>query len=99
MLPLIRSRWTTLAVSTLALIVADDSPSPSSKQAHKLVDAKPCLPNDGTQGPSIKFLVVRHDDLCQRVIAPQHNMTTFLSLENEFGLFKGFDAFSARNPR
>jgi hypothetical protein len=43
--------------------------------------------------------MIRNDDLCKWVIAPQDDMAAHLTLELKAGFFQGFDAITTSDPR
>ena len=49
----------------------------------EVLDAKPGLTNDGTQGAAVQLFVVRDDHLGKRVIAAQDNVAAALANNTE----------------
>jgi hypothetical protein len=57
-----------------------------SKQAQKLIYAEARLPDDRAEGAPIQFVMLGDDNLCERFISTQDDVTSLLTLEVETGL-------------
>jgi len=71
----------------------------SSHQPHEFLDGHPRLSNDRPERPAIQFLMVRYDELRERIIAPHNDVASLLSDDNEPGPSKRFDAFLTGDAR
>ena len=65
-----------------------------SEQLHEIAYRDTRLANDGAQGAAIKFFVVRHDQLGERLTSSKDDVASFLASDDESCLLKGLDTFS-----
>ena len=61
----------------------------------EVLNAQLGLTDDGAQGASIQFFVVRNNHLGERIIAAQDNVTTALAYDTEAKPVQNGDAFLA----
>jgi hypothetical protein len=69
------------------------------EELDEFVDAQASHADDGAEGASIQFVVVRDDHLPERVVAAQHYVAAFLPFDIEACHPEGGDAFAAGDPR
>jgi hypothetical protein len=65
----------------------------------ELLDAKTSHADNGAECPAVEFLVVRNDDLSERVVPAQHDMATFLPFDVETCLNENGGAFATGDAR
>lgn len=74
--------------------------APESYQvAQEFIDAQACMANYGTKRASVKFGMVRHNQLCKGLVPSKDHVAAFLPFQVEARVLKCLEAFPARNPR
>jgi len=69
----------------------------ASKQGDKFIHAEIGLPDDGTEGASIQFVMFRDNNLCEGFVSAEDEVASLLTLEVETGLRQRLDAFPTRD--
>ena len=70
-----------------------------SQQPDEFLQAKPRLPDDGSQGAPVQLLVVGNDDLREGFVSADDHVATVLALQVEPRFPEGLDTGSPRCPR
>ena len=61
----------------------------------EIVYCDTCLTNDGAQSAAIKFIVVRHDKLCERLHSSKDDVASFLSSDDKSCSLERLHTFSS----
>ena len=78
---------------TIMLDSADkERPAQVLEERCELLHIQACLPDNGAQGASVQFLMVRNDDLSEWGVSTQYDMAAALSLGVESDSAENSDA-------
>ena len=71
----------------------------SAQEVNQLIDAEVGLPQNGAQGPPIELSVLGDNELRERAVATQDDVTAVLALLLEAGFGERLHAFATRDTR